>query len=151
MKNYQPPQLKHSQIFQITLIQERIGQTVNLLKKSETNLLVEVVGLSVPLKQCLIECVLLLINKFKPESQLKIYSHAAVVSSHNVVMVAMEDILQVLGHIGNKLVLLLVISMVMMPGANHTNSHHVLIMYTVPNITIVHLMNIAHQVVKNNV
>lgn len=129
---------------QITSIQEQLGLIVNLSKKSEINLLVVVVGLSELPKLCLIECVLLQTNKFKLESQLKIFSHVVDLVA---VWDVMEVILLLLGVIGTDMVLLPVIFMVILNGVNHTNSHLVLIMFTVLNIKIAHLMNILLQVV----
>jgi hypothetical protein len=51
---------------------EKLGQVVNQLKKSEINLIVEVVGHLVPLKPCLIEFAFILTKLYKPESHLMI-------------------------------------------------------------------------------
>jgi hypothetical protein len=65
--------------------------------------------------------------------------------------VAMEVILLPLGNTIKNLVLSLEIFMVIIPGVNHINSHLVLTMFTVQNITIAHLMNTAHQSVQDHV
>merc|ERR1712160_165128 len=54
-------------------IQELHGQAVNQLEKSETNLLVDHVGLSVPPKLCQTEFAFTLVKLTKPESQPLIY------------------------------------------------------------------------------
>lgn len=148
MPNFHVVQSRSLIISLIHSIQENNGLIVNLSKKLEINPLVVVVGLSVLLKQCLIDYVLLQTNNSKLESQLKIYFHAV---DGNVEWVAMEVILLLHGNTIKNQDLFLEIFMVMIHGVNHTNSHLVLTMFTVQNITIAHLMNIAPQVVKDHV
>jgi len=101
---------------------------------------VVVVGLLELLKLCLIECVLPQTNKFKPEFQLKIFSHAV---DSVVEWVVMEVILLLLGVIGIDMVLLPVIFMEMIHGVNHINSHLVLIMFTAQSTKTAQVMNIV--------
>jgi len=72
---------------------------VNQSKKLEINLTVDLAGLSELLKPCLIDHVLLLDKKIKPEYQLKIYYLAVDFSAE---MDAMEDTQVELGDIGFK-------------------------------------------------
>lgn len=98
---------------------------MNLFSKLEINQIVDLVGLSVLPKLCLIESVLLLDKNSKPESHLKIYSPVVM----NVVMDVMEDTPMLLGNIGLKLVLLLEIYIILpLLGVNHILSNLVIIM-----------------------
>lgn len=116
-------------------MQEKHGQNVTQLKKSEINLIVEAVGHLVQLKLCQIESVLHQDKLNKQECQPTIQL-LAVVHSH-AEMVVMVDIHQVLGHIGHKPVLLQVIFM--------TEQVANLILQLLVIITLTELYNLAHQ------
>lgn len=122
------------------------GQTVNPSKKSEINLLVDLVGLSELLKLCLIDSVLLLDKKTKPKSHLKIYYPVV----HLVEMVVVEVIHLLLGIIIKTLDSSLEISMVIPKDVNPINSHHVLITSTHQTTQIVQQLNtVPHLVIKH--
>ena len=104
---------------QKTLTLEKNGQTVNLLKKSEINLLVVHVGHLVQLKLCLIDFVSLLVKQNKPESPQRIYLHAV---DSFVVSDVMEVIPQVLGASSKEKVWLLVMNITTTTGVGHTVS-----------------------------
>jgi len=116
-------------ISQLISIPEKPGQIVNLSKKLETKLIAVHVGLSVLLKLCLIESVLLPTKLYKPESLQMIYFLA--VDFSPVVWDAMEVILQVLGDTGLMMVLLLEIYTEITAGVNLTLFHPVTIMLMV--------------------
>lgn len=125
---------------------EPLGQIVNQSKKSEINLLVDPVGLSEPLKLCLIESVLLLDKKIKPEFQLKIYYLVVLHVEVDVV----EVIHQLLGLIINQPDLLPVIFIKIPNIVKLMLSHHVPIILTPPNTQIAQPLNITpHHVNKH--
>jgi len=128
------------------LIQENSGQVVNLSRKLEIKVTVDHVGHSELLKPCLIESVLPQVKRIKPESQLKLYYHAA---DLHVVVDAMEVILQEPGAISLDLVLFPEIYMVMINGADLILWLHVII---IPQENMNHVQEILQpQLAKNNV
>lgn len=124
---------------------EPLGQTVNPSKKSEINPLVDHVGLSEPLKPCLIDFVSLPDKATKPESPLKIYLPVVLL----VEMDAMEVSHQVLGNIMNLPVLYLEVSMVTPNTVRLTLCPHVPITYTLKNTPIAHQTTIPPLALNN--
>jgi len=126
---------------------EHNGQTVNPSKKSEINLLVDLVGLSELLKLCPIDSVLLPVKKIKPESLLKIY--------YLVVHLVDQDVVEVTHHLLGLIIqaqdLFPEISMEIPKDVNPTNSQLVLITYILLNTQIAQPLNIAHHHALANV
>lgn len=128
------------------LMPEPHGQIVNPSKKSEINLLVDLVGLSELLKLCPIDSVLLLDKKIKPEFPQKIYYLVVLHVEVDVV----EVIHQLLGLIIKTLDLLPEIFMEIPNIVKLMLSHHVPIILTPPNTQIAQPLNITpHHVNKH--
>jgi len=128
------------------LIPEYNGQNVNLSKKSEINPLVVHVGLSEPLKPCLIDFVLLQDKPTKPESLLKIYLPVV----HLAEMDVAEVTHQLLGIIMKIPVSSPEIFTETMNGVYLTLWHHVLITSTHQNTQIAHQLNTQLQAANHH-
>jgi len=131
----------------LLLTQENNGQNVIPLKKSEINVIVDLVGLSELLKLCPIESVLPQDKPNKQESLLKIYL--------NVVKAVDKDVkevtLKLLGNILPTLVSSLETYMLMTLIVNHISLLHAIHISTVLNTQIAQLNTKPPQDVSTNV
>jgi len=132
-------------IFQLLSIPEPTGQTVNPSKKSEINPLVDLAGLSEPLKPCPIDSVSLQDKKTKPESLLKIYLPVVLHVETDVT----EDSHLPLGNITNLPVSFPEVFMETPNTAKPTPCPHVPTTSTLKNTPIAHLTTLPPLAVNN--